>query len=402
MNNLYYSDWRVTIALILTVIILFIISGFSPVLGFILGICLLAIGLGQNLIYRFTLYLYTTFNLAFIGASKKYMNYDVYDDFGNIYLPLYYHMASGGSIFFHEFSGGFEFFLPLFYKILSFYSPILHPSQILAAHSILICMLFYIWLENYGFSNIKNYEKSLGLAFSIILFSSDIYLHLMRQSLSTIFILFALSTFIRKKYFLAILFILIGSISHITTLFIFLIYLFFLNASNLYKNFVILIIALMTLFFENVLDFIIGNSLLGPATYKFSYYKNIISSLDFTKYNFSSTILVIYLLSIFFMRKCDARIKNLLLYMLIIGIILSPLDQLSLRILNLIFLISGYLLFLSVYKLGVSRIFIILFLICIKSLDFIILSDGNVDLPSHLFLWYSYPWANEDLFYYLR
>lgn len=392
--------------LVLVISLIFFFTAFSPLIGFLFCISLLVCGFANNIIIRIPIVLCTIFNISYIGASKKFMGYDVDDDFGNIYLPAFNYISEGGSIFYKEFSGGVEFLFPLIMKLFSIFFGSISPVTLLALYSFLILFIFYIWLEKYGSIGLSDENKALLIALFLTFISSSIYLHIMRQSLGSVILLFSLSSFINKKYFTSIIFLLIASVAHLSSLFIFILYLILLIGNDKYKKIILLISVIFLIIFPFIITSIVGSGILGAGTYKAEYYYNILSEIELSKLGISSIMLSIGILGLFFFKDNEKNIKDLLYYLLIINLILSPLDQLPLRIMNLAFLLTGFFLFFSTYKIKDGKKIIFSLLIIAKCILMVNYYDAyslqGLQMPSYQTLWYSYPWADDEPFYYLK
>ena len=130
----------------------------------------------------------------------------------------------------------------------------------------LICAI--ISLTSIFFYIYKKSDPFLGLIVSYPLFIIVFTMGFVRQSIAFSFILFSIHLLEKKKYFYHILFILIGSLFHISALFfliLFPFYIFFLNFSKneifIIKSFIFLMTILIITFFI-IKYFNIGQSLI--------------------------------------------------------------------------------------------------------------------------------------------
>lgn len=411
--NIKYFDERflISFAIVAISILCISISLFSPLGGFFVGLILLVLGIGINFPIRLILSLYTIINYAFVGASKYY-TYTFGDDFGYIYLPLYNYLNNGGSVFFSEFSGGVEFLFPLYLKICTFIFGPLSDSGVLVVISLLNLLLFYFWLEIYGFREISSNFKSLGIAIAILFFSYTVYLQIMRQSTASVILLFALSTWFNKKYILSFIFLIISSLFHISSIIFFPIILFLFSGSIKNRNIFIIILGSSIGLFPIVVDLILNYSLLGSASYKAEFYKQALELGDnnsFIDVLLSAKILILALIClIIFSNKKIYFIKNFIIYCLLFVVIISSLSQLPYRFMNILYLTSGYFVFLAMLKYIKPMRVIVIFFICFKMVT-MMNSDNYIELirenpheTNYHGLWYSYPWADDKPLYYLK
>ena len=166
--------------------------------------------------FRILLGLTLCLSIAIIFSSRLYFNLapDSDDDFSRYYqnyLDVYDNLPQAMT----QWSGGYEIGLPVFYKLLAIFLPKLPPQYVLFYTALFATLLMYIWLEKYGSKFVKNYQKSALIAFSlcIIVFLST--LGLTRQALASIFLLYV---FFVKSPYLKLVFFLIATSFHLSSI----------------------------------------------------------------------------------------------------------------------------------------------------------------------------------------
>ncbi|HCB3687122.1 TPA: EpsG family protein, partial [Klebsiella pneumoniae] len=229
-----------------------IFSGISPVLGFYVVLFCLALNFGTVAQYRYVASLIAIFCCTFIISSRNFESGLQQDDFANIYYLVYNRMQNGDSIFYDQFSGGVEFFLPLYFKIIGYIFDIQNPVYIMASVSGLCLLLFYVWLERYGLEGIERSKKSLCVASSLGLLVFLVTTQNMRQAISCVFLLYAITFFVRKQKILFSIFFILAIVSHTTSVLVFALFIIFLQGSNFQKK-LILFIGFIALLIFNAL-----------------------------------------------------------------------------------------------------------------------------------------------------
>ncbi|MFU0662562.1 hypothetical protein ACMZ5U_28495, partial [Klebsiella pneumoniae] len=144
-NDLQSASIKLYIVLLITICGL--ILCYSPLLGFCIPIFFLILGLGSNFGARVGFTLISILGAAFTFASRNYVSGTIKDDFANIYLPAFYDVNKGGTIFYESFSNGVEFFITLYFKVIGGIFGIKEPFMIMFAVLLFVLLLYYIWLE---------------------------------------------------------------------------------------------------------------------------------------------------------------------------------------------------------------------------------------------------------------
>ncbi|HIE9075545.1 TPA: EpsG family protein [Klebsiella variicola subsp. variicola] len=383
-------------------IIFIMLAGISPLLGFYVPIIFLSVNIFQGRMFRVPLALIAVYSSLYIFASRNIVSGSVKDDFENLYFPVYNIMASGGSIFYYQFTSGVEFLLPLYFKILYNVFGIVDPVDVLVAVSALCIVPFYIWLEKYGLQGIDEDKKSLCIASSLGLFILAVTTQNMRQAVSCAFLLFAISYFLDKKRLLFVLFFILSITAHTTAIIILPIFLILLGNSSFKRNGLVLFALIASLLFSVFISIIISSGLLGAATYKLLFYSDMQSSgfeIGYLKY-----LIITCAAGLLYFSPNHKEYKNLLLYGTFIYAVLAPIPVVSHRLLLLmVAFLNGYLMFLAFYRITFIYRFILVFY-CLYRIIKIGPYFDNTSLDDEKFmnLWYSFPWAGDYFFYYLK
>jgi hypothetical protein len=373
------------------------IAAFSPLLGFYCSLMYLAIQGYSLRILRINVAIIAIVSGAFIASSRNALVV-LGDDF-NINYSVYQLMQDGGSIFYHEFSGGIEFILPLYFKIIGFLFDIENPVYVFFSVTVLCLTLFYIWLEMYGLKGIDSDKKALCVAASLglfVLFSST---QLMRQMISTAFVLYAVSFWFEKKKVSFVIFFALAIFSHLSAALLFFVITILMGDNKPRKYMVLLVSAAFVSLFTVFLSFITGSNLLGAATYKFNYY----ASTDLSGFNLDSFfkfLVIMWGAALIFRSKNNEKWNSLLFFGGALYVIFLPLPLASDRMLMLmVSFLPGFLMFISFYR---ATLLFKVILIAFFALKILLLGPlYNGGALEGMELWKSYPWFNKDLFYYL-
>ncbi|QHU66186.1 hypothetical protein FBF54_09090 [Klebsiella pneumoniae] len=386
---------------LISISVFIIFSGISPVLGFYVVLFCLALNFGTVAQYRYVASLIAIFCCTFIISSRNFESGLQQDDFANIYYLVYNRMQNGDSIFYDQFSGGVEFFLPLYFKIIGYIFDIQNPVYIMASVSGLCLLLFYVWLERYGLEGIERSKKSLCVASSLGLLVFLVTTQNMRQAISCVFLLYAITFFVRKQKILFSIFFILAIVSHTTSVLVFALFIIFLQGSNFQKKLILFIGFIALLIFNALISFIIAHGLLGAATYKLMFYTTIAS--DGYNLGYLKFFIIMCMASYFFFSDKFKNYKSLIWYGSLLYAILIPIPILSQRLLLLLVaFLNGYLMFFSFYKiLNVYRFILIIYFIY-RMITIGPLFSSYGEEGAFMDLWYSYPWIGNSLFYYVR
>ena len=397
--NIYKSKSREILFLLIVFMMFTMLLAYSPVLAFFVPLMFLALNYSFPISIRMILASISVFGAGFTVASRLIRTNLKEDDFSYIYYPLYKQIAIGQSIFDTNFSGGIEFVLPLLFKTFHFLTGTLNPVYIMAFVTILCIGSTYVWLEMFAMKNIENRLKGLCVAATVSMVAFTVTGQNMRQAISCIFLLFAISYYLDKRKIVSGVFFLIAFFSHTTALIVFPLFIVLLKGSTKIKVISLISCAIVSVFFNVLIGYAISTGALGAATYKLIYYTSDIqvsAGIGYLKF-----LILIVGFSFFFFSKEHNEYKSLAIFGALIYAILMPIPVLPYRfLLLLVTYLLGYLLFLSLHRIPIAcRILIILF--C----SYRIIKYGpffNVDPNDYMVLWASYPWAGQDFFYYFK
>lgn len=373
------------------------IAAFSPLLGFYCSLIYLAVQGFSLRILRVNVAIVAIISGAFIVASRNTLAVSG-DDF-SINYTVYKLMQNGASIFYSDFSGGIEFILPLYFKIIGSVFNIENPVYIFFSVTVLCLTLFYIWLEKYGLKGVDYDKRALCVSASLGLFVLFGSTQLMRQMISTAFMLYAISLWFEKKKVPFIIFFALAIFSHLSAVLVFLVLTTLMGKNKSRKNILLIISIVFVSLFTLFLSFIIGGHLLGAATYKLNYY----TSTELSGFNFDSFfkfLVIMWCGAILFRSENNHKWNSLLVYGGAIYIIFLPIPLASDRMLMLmVSFLPGFLMFFSFYRATLMFKAILIAFFILKILLLGPLYNGGA--LEGMELWKNYPWYNKDLFYYL-
>lgn len=381
----------------------FIALAYSPLLGFYVPLVYLIFNFGKDFLMRFLLAAISILGACFTFSSRNYVSGTINDDFANVYLPAFYDVSKGGSIFYEQFSGGVEFFITAYFKLISFFFEVSRPNVIMFFTLFLVLVLFYIWIECFVLKNLDSNKRSLCLATCFSLMAVIVITQNMRQAISCVFLLYAVSFFLNKKITLFIIFWLMAIVSHTTAILVLPLSLTIMKGSKRLRLVLIFTCVGISVLFNVVIAFLISHNLLGSSTYKLLYYSDTSGvSVDIGYMKF---LLISIVASYLFFDKNDINkkeYKNLLYYGSLIYLILIPIPTLPFRIMMLLVVFyNGLLMFYSFYK---KNYFFVLILLCYNTYKFVTLGPYQNLIEgggAYMNLWWSYPWAGTSFFYYV-
>lgn len=314
------------------------------------------------------------------------------DDFSNQYYPMFQSLVTGDGIFSSRFGGGIEFGLAAIYKIIALLVPNAKYWQIFFVISFLCVFLYYIWLEKFIFVRLKKNEISLCLASALLFFGFFITTQLIRQALSSVFVLFSLSYLSEGKKSKGYIFCLIGCIFHLTALpFVFLFY-NLMYGKRKTKLAIVISFVVFGLLFSVFLNFISSGAVFSVIASKFLYYKQNTTSGVSSAYYWKILLLACGGTYFFSDKNSNNDFKSLLYYGTIVYISLINIPFASDRTLMiLVIFYLGVIFFFSFYK--IKKIYkLIVIALCIYR---ILTLGPYYDTNCHnaaLCLWSSYPW----------
>lgn len=198
------TQFRLDYGAYILALIPYVILPFSPLLAFILAICVLFVFYKAfDDTSRILLGLSLCVSGSVIIASENVFMRN--SDFFNYYFHVYEPMLRGQ--FERAFGyNGIECGLASIYFALIFIFGEMTPTNILITESLLVSVLFLVWFEKYAICDFSQSQKALCLVFVFVLFDFFIAVWTTRQAFSSIFILFAYSqTRLSRKLFFAFL-----------------------------------------------------------------------------------------------------------------------------------------------------------------------------------------------------
>lgn len=403
----YQIEPKVVLAIVtmLLVLILFILS-ISPILGYLLCLIFLAMGVGVGIpALRVLISLMAIWGMIFTVGSKAYNIGNSSDDFSNSYLPLYYNLDSS-NLFSNVFSENYEYLLPILWRLIDFINGgDLTPVGLIVYTSGFSILLFYFWLELFGLKNIPDSRRTLCIAFSLGFFQFLMPIQYMRQFISLMFILYSLSYWDKNKK-VSFLFLILAIFSHVSAIIVFPLMKILFSNNKKIKNITFGLFLVLTLFYSVIFPFIakIGSN---GIFYKMQYYLEVSSDRNNTYGYFKFLFLAFIFSKFYFSRDLEFQKYKYFLYSgSIVFLIIFPIPELPLRLMGiLIFILIGYLIFLSTYRMGMVSRYLFVFYVVLLGYKYIVL-DSYVRMVNteadFMSLWYSYPWFGEEIFYYLN
>lgn len=359
----------------------------SPIISFYCSIVFLSFIDVKSIIIRVPLCMLIIVSGATIYSSRV-LGFSYGDDFYYVYLPVYDSIKNGGPVFGAYYSSGIEFILPVCFKIITLFDIGLDNNTLLFISIFSISILFYIWLEVFFIKEFTEH-RSLIIASAFMFFNFFLTGYMVRQALSTVFILYALSLLGNKRWMLGCLFSLLAIFTHLSAIPILLIFYFYLYGNKISRIIVLGGIAFCSISFTFIKDIVLSSGVLGAATYKFDFYnKDLTSTID-NGYVFH----MIFLLALSFLtvKKEHEKYKVLMIYGAISYFLLMPIPLAADRIMmpltsfmlgGLIFIVSG----------KYSKILAMLFIpyAVLRFLRIGPLYDGGG--TASYYLWHAYPW----------
>lgn len=368
---------------------------FSPLLTFLSSIILLLFS--SNLTYnkeRIILSLFCIYSLLFIVASRSYID-ELEHDLSHYYL-VYKSLGDGNINELFGFGNGLEIGWPILYGSISFFFPNLTPIGIAIINSGICCILFLIWLEKYGYAFFHCKNKSIAAAFVFTFLSVQTFGYLERQAISTVFILFAIST---NKY-KSLVYTILATSFHLTAIPLVILYKLTLSRYTtqvkLLSFFIIIII--FRLFYQSILENLFILKEILPVLGKLNYYIITFNDFKITSYRFMILVFPLLLSILFLLRKEKKTYHiykfiaiNSFLYISFIGIPLLP-ERINFSLLYLYGLFV-YFLFYKNYK-ELTFFFLIIYIL------FFILEKTNILNNGINQFWVRYPIVDLSPFYY--
>lgn len=274
---------------------------FSPMLAWLFAFLALSMGTATLTAENRKLYsVIAAFASALIAGSRQVF-ISPFDDFKN-YYALYLQ-------FFHNnFSNFFEYHhIEIAYPVLIFLVsrlPLLFSPNLLIFFLVFFSyIIFIIWIESYGLNHIDEEKKALVVAFSLIFVNFVIASQLVRQFISSMFLLFAFSVPNIKRYF----YLIVAALFHLSALPIYLLYLFSIKKPKLTAIVVFIAAAVFVIDFQYFINLFVNIKMpifgagfyIAHKQYGFlSYYHNI---------KRTAAIILLLMLFLFFGKSASAK-----------------------------------------------------------------------------------------------
>ncbi|MEI7251148.1 MULTISPECIES: EpsG family protein [Pectobacterium] len=210
-----------------------LILPFSPYVALILCFPLLTIfeasGEKNKFLYFFILAVIVIL-LSYLGSTRGIFE-TMKDDLSD-YYKNFIALSNGNVMAIFEFGGGIEFGFSLVSFLISCIFPYCSPRLFLFFHLVFINALYFIFLHHFLMKKTRN--KSLFILVSCLFLGFTGESNLLRQSYSSIFILFALFSNEKNKFFF---YIALATIFHFSAVIIFFYLKFFMNIN--FKRFLV-------------------------------------------------------------------------------------------------------------------------------------------------------------------
>jgi wzy len=334
-------------------------------------------------------------SLTYIFASRSYV-----DELGadlSVYNSVYNTIKNSDNFLdiifdFKIFGNGLEIGLICLYKLYSVVFNLVTPIDLSVYNIIVSSLGLIIWYEIYGTKYIPPIYRAACVAFILSFLSVSTFGYLQRQSLATVFILFALEM-AKKRH--TILFTILASFCHLTSLPIIIVWKFFLNRKltiSLFIKSAMVIVSLRFLFDSIML-------LLFKAGFaKALFYLEMIDSTSIASVRFFILIFLLLITNIIFFRDNVSKWKMPITILSFFYIVFLGIPLFSERISFVFLYLYGFFLFTTLYK----QLFKTLTFLLIVYLFYFTLEKVNIiTMPMDAF-WLRYPIFSFEPFYYLN
>ncbi|BDB66534.1 hypothetical protein Hc94105_0730 [Helicobacter cinaedi] len=151
-----------------------------------------------------------------------------------------------------DYGAGLEVALPLYYLILSRFLGELSSSTFIAINIFTAALLFYIWLEVYAMSHIAPKQRTLCVALSLLFFHYWFAGNVIRQLLSSVFLLYAFTEKCLKPH---LIYVVIATLFHTTALGFYLLVWLLMKKPKI-GMVVSLLLMLVFYFFDEIIKFL--------------------------------------------------------------------------------------------------------------------------------------------------
>ncbi len=369
---------------------------FSPLLCFLLTIFILIFYTPfiSNL-YRRALFFVGMLSLTYIFGSRSYV-----DELGadlTIYYNAFNIIKNNNNFLeiifdFKIFGNGLEVGLICLYKLYSILFNSVTPIDLSVYNIIVSGIGLIIWYEIYGIKNIPPTYRAVCVAFILSFLSVSTFGYLQRQSLATVFILFALEM-TKKRYI--ILFTILATFCHLTSFPIIMIWKFFLNKKLTISLFMksAIVIVLLRFLFDSII------MLLFKAGFaKAVFYLDVIDSTTIASVRFLILIFLLLITNLIFFKDKGSKWKAPITILSFFYIAFLGIPLFSERISFIFLYLYGYFLFVTLYRQLFKPLILLLI---IYSFYFTLEKVNIIAMPMDAF-WLRYPIFSFEPFYYLN
>lgn len=330
-----------------------LLSLFSPALSYFFATSFLFLfnkELSKLDVLRMLYVLVVACSLLLIYSSRSFDS-ELAHDLAR-YFYEYVKMASMDIDEYTIFGGGVEFGYHALYTAVAYFLPNFEPIDLAICNVVITFLLFYIWIEKNLFSN-NEYKKDKAMicALIFIFFAFVSMGYLQRQALSVVFILYALSA---KRFATFLIFSLLSTVFHLTSLPLIFIYKFLatvnLSFSRMIFYSVLFILAslLFRYYFHSFISYVMSIDVSFPGINKLKFY----SEFGFSILSIKDLILnlLLFILLILNWNRVDSLWKNIILFSMLTYFLFLGVPLLSERINFILFFLYGFFFYLVAIK----------------------------------------------------
>lgn len=384
--------------------VLFVGLSFFPLAAYFLSVLLLFVfnSVAIYRIVRYPLLLTSVFSLFSIYLSRDFSS-EIEHDL-SVYFYEYKKMYSGDWSAYEVFGGGFEIGYHFLYSALSSILPDLTETGLAAVNVLLVVFALIVWVEKYIISDAR-YTPDTGIIYAlIIMFAGFVsFGYLQRQSLSVVFLLFALTS---RSGFGFLFFTGLSTLFHLTSLPLILFYKFIVKL-NLARNsvffiafFVVVLFFLIRLNFYSIINFVVHSGFEFPGVHKLDFYL----SEKFSILSFKDLVLNFSLLLMLFLNwsRVDIFWRNIILFSFLSYLVFLGIPLFSERLNFILFFIYGFFAYLVLIKSSINmrNVFIFKFLIALYFFLFCLKNIFMTGIEGYEY-WVKYSYFDKSPFYYV-
>lgn len=259
-------------------------------------------------------------------------------------------------------------------------------------NTIISLLIFFIWFECHGIKLVKYEFRGIVTATTLLFMSFVTLGFLQRQAISIAILLFAISNYNNKKFYIYWLF---SAIFHNTSLFIGLLYKFIIDLKFSVK--LVLLTALFFLFARLFfLDIMLFLNKFDFFAYKSNFYLRI-SGFQIASYRLALYGVFLSVLAFFYVKSVNNYMRNIIIFTSICFVGLLGINLASERVNFIIIYCLGYFVSLLLVEKNIRALLILnLFMTVLFMLE----KTGFIN--SDFTLWEKYDWIGTTPFYYLK